>query len=110
MANTRTVVVTPTISQTLTVSDGRGCVQDSFVLTVTCNNGLFTLKPGNWTDPSVWSCHRLPTSVDVVQLKHPLVIPAGLIARAKQVLFEPGISIHYEAGGQLQLSTINVED
>lgn len=110
MANTRTVVVTPTTSQTLTVSDGRGCVHDSFVLTVTCNNGLFTLKPGNWTDPSVWSCHRLPTSVDVVQLKHPLVIPAGLIARAKQVLFEPGISIHYEAGGQLQLSTINVED
>lgn len=104
-ATSRSVTVSPTTSQTYVVSDGRGCVQDVFVVAVNgCASPMYTVKTGYWTDPSIWSCNRLPTASDVVQLKHAVFIPASQTVRAQRVVYDPGIKIQYGMNGRLLLA------
>jgi len=63
----RSVVVSPTTSQTFVVKDVKQCIQDVFVVQV-CSGPLFSVKVGNWDDPTVWSCNRAPISTDHVQV------------------------------------------
>jgi acid phosphatase type 7 len=102
-ATTRSVVVSPTASQTFVVSDGKGCVQDVFVVMVGCDSPIYSLKTGYWTDPSVWSCGRVPTASDVVLLKHPVYIPSYQTVQAHRVIYEPGIKIQFGPTGRLVL-------
>ncbi len=104
-AATRAVAVSPMASQTFVVSDGRGCVQDVFVVTAGCGSPMYTLKTGNWTDPDVWSCNRVPTASDVVLLKHPVYIPANQTVHAQRVIYDPGIRIQYGNSGRLLLGS-----
>ncbi len=48
---------------------------------------MFSLKTGLWTDPTVWSCNRLPNAGDdiIVSLGHAVTIPANTTALANTV-------------------------
>lgn len=67
-------------------------------------SSLVTVKNGNWNDPTVWSCNRLPTADDVVQIKHAISIPANFIATAKRVQYDTGKKLTIAATARLQAS------
>ena len=59
-------------------------------------SATWTLVEGITTNeysPAVWSCNRLPTVMDAVQVKHAITIQTNSTAKM--------LSIRYEAGGQL---------
>ncbi|WP_425423188.1 metallophosphoesterase family protein [Spirosoma spitsbergense] len=103
-ASTPSVVVTPATSTTYVVRDSKNCLLDTYVVQVTGNGAMFTVKVGNWNDPTVWSGNRIPVSTDLIQIRHNVAIPASIQARALQVQFNPGVSLSYGLGAQLLLS------
>lgn len=74
------------------------------VVTVqTSTQGMYTLKSGNWMDPGIWSGNRIPTSTDVLTLKHGVTIPVGSVGYAHQLTYTPGGQLQYSQSAQLQL-------
>lgn len=102
-AATRSVVVTPGSSSTYVVRDSQQCVQDVFTVQVCSASSLYTVKTGSWTDPTVWSCNRIPTLTDTVALKHLVSVPAGVVAHALRVTYDPGINLQFGSNARLQL-------
>ncbi|CAN5639543.1 hypothetical protein BH09BAC4_BH09BAC4_04240 [soil metagenome] len=64
---------------------------------------LFTVKTGNWNDPTVWNVNRLPQPGDRARLKHAVTIPASYPAFVTSLLYDPAGRLLYNAGGRLQL-------
>lgn len=58
---------------------------DKFI--VTGEHVLYTLKNGDWTDPSVWSCLRTPASSDRVILKHEVDLLNASVANGLRLEF-----------------------
>ncbi len=54
---------------------------------------VITIKLGEWNDPAIWSVQRVPTSADIVRVRHRVIIPADYNAQARLV--------RYDAGGAL---------
>jgi hypothetical protein len=104
-ASTRSVVVTPTTSATYVVRDSKSCVQDVFKIQVNGSGSMFTIKTGNWNDPTVWSANRVPVITDVLQVKHIVLIPASFVGYALRIGLDPGIKLQYGANAQLRLAT-----
>ena len=61
------------------------------------NTTVITLKMGSWTDPSVWSCGRIPTSTDTVQINHAVSLPNSYQGHTS--------IIYYGANGRLLMNT-----
>ncbi|QHV94814.1 purple acid phosphatase family protein [Spirosoma endbachense] len=104
-ASTRSVVITPTTSATYVVRDSKNCLQDVFKIQVSGSGSMFTLKTGNWNDPTVWSANRVPVSTDVLQIKHLVLIPASFVGYALRIGLDLGIKLQYGANAQLRLAT-----
>jgi hypothetical protein len=64
---------------------------------------MYTIRAGNWDDPGVWSCNRVPINTDVVQIKHLVIIPAYYIANAQQASFDAGQKLSFGTNAQLKL-------
>ncbi len=75
----------------------------TFTTTGTACTTMQTIKSGNWNDPTVWSCGRLPTMADAVLLKHLISLPANVMADALRVQYEPGIRLALGSGARLRL-------
>lgn len=103
-ASTRSVVVSPTVSQTFVVRDSKQCVTDVYSLVINCAGPLYSLKNGNWNDPTVWSCNRIPVGTDHVQVKHQITVPANVQAHAQKVEFDLNRKLIYGANARLLLS------
>ncbi|GAB3717334.1 hypothetical protein GCM10027592_59360 [Spirosoma flavus] len=74
------------------------------VVTLTASNPpLYTIKTGNWTDPTIWSENRLPTVTDVVVLKHAVTIPTGSVAHAQRIVHNANSPLLYNSRTQLRL-------
>jgi len=77
------------------------------VATLVINTGscvMATVKPGDWTDPAVWSCGRIPTPADAVQLNHAVTVPGNYTAQALRVTFDSGIVLTVGPNTVLQFS------
>ncbi len=57
---------------------------------------MITLKAGNWTDPGVWSCGRVPVSTDTIQINHAVSLPDSYQGRA--------LNVYYGANGRLLIN------
>ncbi|MCY7357044.1 MAG: GEVED domain-containing protein, partial [Rudanella sp.] len=64
---------------------------------------MTTLRNGNWDDPTVWSCNRVPTSSDIVEIGHLLVVPGNAVASAKQIRYTNGGRISQSLTAKLRL-------
>ncbi|GAB4022506.1 hypothetical protein GCM10028808_70350 [Spirosoma migulaei] len=64
---------------------------------------LYTLRAGNWSDQSIWSCNRVPTSADVVQIKHKVTVPSNFTANALRISFDPAQQLNFSLNAKLQL-------
>ena len=62
-----------------------------------------TVKSGEWTDPSVWSCNHIPTKTDFVRLRHDVVIPANYTANCLSIKYELPVLLTWSTGAQLLL-------
>ncbi|WP_338868400.1 fibronectin type III domain-containing protein [Spirosoma sp. SC4-14] len=66
-------------------------------------NGMYTIKAGQWDDPAVWSCNRIPTSTDDVQIKHVVSLPAYYTANVHKIQFDIGQQLVYAVYSRLKL-------
>ncbi|GAB3991183.1 hypothetical protein GCM10028807_20710 [Spirosoma daeguense] len=78
-------------SVSVTATDSGGLTAStSFSLTVhhapNCPQ-MVTVKVGDWNDPSVWSCGRVPAVTDVVTISHVVNLPASYIGKALRVIY-----------------------
>ena len=103
-SSARSVVVNPAAGSmsTYIVRDGKNCVQDVFTVQA-IGSAMYTVKPGNWNDPTVWSGNRIPNSTDAVLLKHAVLIPDNNAAHALRIGYDAGITLKYGTGAQLSL-------
>jgi hypothetical protein len=77
----------PTLGTAITIVGGTtGCA---------VGDVLVTLKSGNWNDPTVWSCNRIPTLSDEVYLGNDHVVNVNVVGYAKLLI---------QGGGQLLYS------
>lgn len=85
-------------------SYGAGQAEDySLVILPGCNS-LVTTKAGNWNDPTVWSCNRVPTAMDTLQINHAVTLPASLQALARQLTFGATGRLIVGTAAQLKLT------
>ncbi|GAB4035458.1 hypothetical protein GCM10028774_24880 [Spirosoma jeollabukense] len=100
--------VTPAVSTTYTIAQvvnacGVNSSSDAVMVTVNPCTILYTLKAGDWDDPTVWSCHQLPSPNDLVQIGHRITVPNNFIARALRVLYSPGGQLIFISTARLAL-------
>ena len=62
-----------------------------------------TVKAGNWDDPTVWSCGRVPILTDAVLIRHAVTVPGGFVAHAQKISFEVGGKLSWGISARLQL-------
>ncbi|MBD2704464.1 leucine-rich repeat domain-containing protein [Spirosoma sp. BT702] len=67
------------------------------VLNTGACSSMHTLKAGDWSDVSVWSCGWVPSLTDVVTLNHAVSVPVSYQAQAQRLL--------YSQAGQLMMGT-----
>ncbi|MDH4461862.1 MAG: hypothetical protein QE277_10580 [Flectobacillus sp.] len=75
---------TPTLSTQMTYYADctvNGCVSSfrtSGRVSINCT-GMYSIKSGDWSDASIWSCGRIPTSTDIVTISNGdiVTIPSG---------------------------------
>lgn len=101
--------VTPAISTTYTLGQvanvcNKGLVSGTAIVTVNPCTGIYTLKAGNWNDPSVWSCNHVPAPTDAVLVDHAVVVPASFTARASQINYSSKGVLSFSAAARLVLS------
>ncbi len=84
---------------------GAGQIEDFtvFVQGGACN-AMYTVKAGNWNDPTVWSCNRIPVATDAVELRHAVAVPDNLIARALKVTYQTGQTLTFGNKARLLLN------
>ncbi|GAB4041679.1 choice-of-anchor Q domain-containing protein [Spirosoma gilvum] len=66
--------------------------------------GMYTISPGLWTDPAIWSCGRVPLPTDSVWLKHVVSLPSNYQAQAMQVRYDIGQQLLFDTGSQLTIN------
>ncbi len=76
-----------------------GETEDYLVNVVSC--AMVSTRAGNWNDPTVWSCNRVPTIADLVEVRHALTIPTSTTGSARQVKYVGGGRVTMGAGGRL---------
>jgi hypothetical protein len=85
-------------------STGTGCSATATVNVIgTLANGTATLQPGNWTDPAVWQCGRVPLLTEAVWLRHAIVLPPSTTANALRIRYDPAGRLTVGAGSGVRL-------
>ncbi|MGF7214183.1 hypothetical protein GGR92_000323 [Spirosoma lacussanchae] len=68
---------------------------------------MVSVKDGNWNDPTVWSCGRVPTANDLIEVSHMVSLPAGYTGHAQRIRINTARKLVYGTGSQLRLGQIN---
>jgi hypothetical protein len=74
----------------------------SSVLFSTCGS-MYTVQSGSWNYASTWSCGRVPTATDAVQVKHAVQVPIGHTATAQRILYDPGQRLLFGVGARVKI-------
>lgn len=77
---------------------------EDYAITIASScSAMFTTRAGNWNDPTVWSCNRVPTATDPVEVRHAVTVPASTTVSALRVTYTGAGKVVYGAGGRLRL-------
>ncbi|MBD2704648.1 putative Ig domain-containing protein [Spirosoma sp. BT702] len=94
-------------SVTVTATDaGGGSISTILPLSVSPGSGcasMYTVKVGNWSDASVWSCGRIPVSTDVVTLNHAVSLSTNYQGLAQRVIYSQGGRLVMSSNSRLRL-------
>ncbi len=71
----------------------------------TCSSAsvVNSLKAGNWSDPTVWSCGAVPTALNVVEVRHTVSVPTAYTAQLRQLNYGAGGKLTPQTGAKLRL-------
>ncbi len=64
---------------------------------------LYTLKSGSWDDATIWSTGRVPTSTDVVQIRHIVTVADGYSAYCSRIKYTANGRVDVKQNGILKL-------
>ncbi|WP_461075288.1 NHL repeat-containing protein [Spirosoma flavus] len=67
------------------------------------NAPMITLKAGDWTDPSVWSCGRFPVNTDEVQINHAVNLPDSYEGKALHIQYGTSGQLLFNASSRLRI-------
>ncbi|WP_185155474.1 right-handed parallel beta-helix repeat-containing protein [Rudanella paleaurantiibacter] len=67
---------------------------------------LYTVKSGAWDDASVWSLNRVPTSTDVVEIRHLVELSASYQGRALRVRYGLSGQVKFNPASKLLLGQL----
>ncbi|MBD2702627.1 immunoglobulin domain-containing protein [Spirosoma sp. BT702] len=94
-------------SVTVTATDPAGGSVSTILPFSVVNPGgcgsMFTLKAGDWNDPAVWSCGRIPVLTDAVTLNHVVSLPPTYQAQALRVIYSPTGRLIFGSTSRLRL-------
>jgi N-acetylneuraminic acid mutarotase len=72
-------------------NNNTGILNDLWSYTPACKNeDFFSLKNGNWSDTSVWSCGRIPQTTDQINIVNGHIITLNGNYGVKEVKFQAG--------------------
>jgi hypothetical protein len=83
-------------------SNGTVLSEITYTLPSSCT-AMTTVKAGVWTDPTVWSCNRVPVSTDAVQVLHEVGLPPTSTGRALRITYGAGGKLVMGEGARLVL-------
>lgn len=69
-----------------------------------CVGPIYSIRAGQWTDPTIWSCGRVPLATEAVQVRHLITIPTGFRAIAGQIVCFEGAMVRFEPNATLLTS------
>ena len=109
-ASSYACTVSPSESTTYTVGSvrnacGIGTASGTGYVTVlptTCST-MFTVKSGTWSDPTVWSCNRVPASSDPVTVNHAVTMPINYLGNVLRIMFSSLGQVIYTTGSRLKI-------
>ncbi|MBD2701869.1 hypothetical protein IC229_14560 [Spirosoma sp. BT702] len=64
---------------------------------------MYSIKAGNWNDPTVWSGNRLPLGTDKITLNHVVTLPSGYTGQALRLIYSPSGQLIVNSSGKIQL-------
>jgi hypothetical protein len=82
---------------------GYGETEDYIVQVAAGCTTQFTTRAGNWNDPTLWSCNRVPTATDPVEVRHVVTVPASITVSALRVTYTASGKITFGPSGKLRL-------
>ncbi|WP_198175013.1 hypothetical protein [Spirosoma arboris] len=86
----------------LSFSDGSGATIGAYE--VQSLDSIRSLKDGQWTDPTVWSTGKVPTSGNEALLLHAITIPSGVLAEVQRLIYDSnGHSLYEDSTSRLQV-------
>ena len=98
-ANTTTYAITEVRN-----TCGIGLVAGSAVVVMVQSCGVMqTIANGSWTDPAVWSCNRIPTSSDPVEIRHAVTLPMSMLHYALRLTYGFSGRLIYQTNARLRL-------
>lgn len=65
---------------------------------------MTSIQNGNWNSPATWSCNRVPTATDRVQVGHVVTVGSGMTALARNVIYQSGGRVSLLTGARLRLA------
>ena len=101
-----TVTPTQTTSYTATCSVPGCNISQQAIVNVAPN--MVSVQSGNWDNPAVWSCQRVPTAVTPLTITagHTVMLPANYTGNARSILL--GGQLTYLPGSKLTISPLPV--
>ncbi|GAB2519980.1 hypothetical protein GCM10027085_07310 [Spirosoma aerophilum] len=105
--STRVLAGTPTQTNSHLVSiqaaDPKGLTAFVWVVVNAAVCTITTVKQGNWNDPTVWTCQRVPTATEVVYINHSVTVPVGYNANTKGVVYAGSGKLVFSENARLVL-------
>ncbi|GAB4050866.1 hypothetical protein GCM10028810_46900 [Spirosoma litoris] len=90
----------------VTATAVNGC---SSIATITISQSsrdvIYSIKPGGWNDPTIWSTNQIPTSADAVRLRHAVNLPIDYQAQAGLLSYDAGGQLNTDMGSRVRLGT-----
>lgn len=106
---TRVLSGTPTQASShlinIQATDPKGLNASVWVIVTADVCTITTVKQGNWNDPTVWSCLRIPMPTEVVYINHTVTLPVGYDANAKKVVFASSGGLALSQNARLVLNS-----
>lgn len=66
-------------------------------------SGFYTVLPGDWTDPGIWSGALLPTATNPVQVRHAVNVLPTRLSETLRVQFGVGGALRLKPSGKLRI-------
>lgn len=87
-------------------TNGRASAGGASFTTLPDRSGFYTIMPGDWTDPSIWSGALLPTLSEPVQVRHPVTVQPYQPAQTQKIQYDNGGSLRFKGNAILRIGSL----